>query len=223
MGRYTTKEDDVDRISTSVYVTNFPNNVSAKELFLACKQYGHVVDSYISVMKSKIRLKDSMQNMIRSKGPNGLEHRYKLVDKVNQILKIVCKHHQVSTPFDNISVKWTKSEKTGYGFKMEGSLADLGRNLGTHGRERRWKYHQDGTVENVLDIGVKFNFWNLQCAKLIPYRGHMRVRAKKLRRVNGRRLFATKDNGGHSVIKAIYGSHMEILRIFGCNGANYVG
>ncbi|GJU24428.1 nucleotide-binding alpha-beta plait domain-containing protein [Tanacetum coccineum] len=40
MGRYTTKEDDVDRISTSVYVTNFPDNVSAKELFLACKQYG---------------------------------------------------------------------------------------------------------------------------------------------------------------------------------------
>ncbi|GJV94142.1 nucleotide-binding alpha-beta plait domain-containing protein [Tanacetum coccineum] len=53
MGRYTTKEDDVDRISTSVYVTNFPDNVSAKELFLACKQYGHVVDSYIPVKKSK--------------------------------------------------------------------------------------------------------------------------------------------------------------------------
>ncbi|GJS34497.1 nucleotide-binding alpha-beta plait domain-containing protein [Tanacetum coccineum] len=51
--RYTTKEDDVDRISTSVYVTNFPDNVSAKELFLACKQYGHVVDSYIPVKKSK--------------------------------------------------------------------------------------------------------------------------------------------------------------------------
>ncbi|GKG02703.1 nucleotide-binding alpha-beta plait domain-containing protein, partial [Tanacetum coccineum] len=54
MGRYTiTKEDDVDRISTSVYVTNFPDNVSAKELFLACKQYGHVVDSYKPVKKSK--------------------------------------------------------------------------------------------------------------------------------------------------------------------------
>ncbi|GJW22321.1 nucleotide-binding alpha-beta plait domain-containing protein [Tanacetum coccineum] len=53
MGRYTTKEDDVDRISTSVYVTNFSDNVSAKELFLACKQYGHVVDSYIPVKKSK--------------------------------------------------------------------------------------------------------------------------------------------------------------------------
>ncbi|GJX49105.1 nucleotide-binding alpha-beta plait domain-containing protein [Tanacetum coccineum] len=36
-----------------VYVTNFPDNVSAKELFLACKQYGHVVDSYIPVKKSK--------------------------------------------------------------------------------------------------------------------------------------------------------------------------
>ncbi|GJZ08813.1 nucleotide-binding alpha-beta plait domain-containing protein [Tanacetum coccineum] len=53
MGRYTTKEDDVDRISTSIYVTNFPDNVSAKELFLACKQYGHVVDSYIPVKNQR--------------------------------------------------------------------------------------------------------------------------------------------------------------------------
>nr|GFA42105.1 nucleotide-binding alpha-beta plait domain-containing protein [Tanacetum cinerariifolium] len=53
MGRYTTKEDDVDRISTSVYVTNFPDSSSAKDLFQACIQYGHVVDSYIPSKKSK--------------------------------------------------------------------------------------------------------------------------------------------------------------------------
>ncbi|GJV99842.1 nucleotide-binding alpha-beta plait domain-containing protein [Tanacetum coccineum] len=53
MGSYRTKEDDVARISTSVYITNFPEATSAKELFQACKQYGHVVDSFIPHKKSK--------------------------------------------------------------------------------------------------------------------------------------------------------------------------
>ncbi|GKC26509.1 nucleotide-binding alpha-beta plait domain-containing protein, partial [Tanacetum coccineum] len=70
MGRYTTKEDDVDMISTYVYITNFPDNVSAKELFLACKQYGHVVDSYIPVKKSKYG-KRLHANIARFQRPNG--------------------------------------------------------------------------------------------------------------------------------------------------------
>nr|GEW95664.1 RNA-directed DNA polymerase, eukaryota, reverse transcriptase zinc-binding domain protein [Tanacetum cinerariifolium] len=47
------KEDDLFRISTSIYVTNFPESYSAKELFQVCKQYGHVVDSFIPAKKSK--------------------------------------------------------------------------------------------------------------------------------------------------------------------------
>nr|GFB77823.1 nucleotide-binding alpha-beta plait domain-containing protein [Tanacetum cinerariifolium] len=47
------KRGDVDRISTSVFITNFPMSTSAKELFQACKQYGHVVDSFIPNKKSK--------------------------------------------------------------------------------------------------------------------------------------------------------------------------
>nr|GEU64493.1 RNA-directed DNA polymerase, eukaryota, reverse transcriptase zinc-binding domain protein [Tanacetum cinerariifolium] len=42
MGSYHTKEDDVAKISTSIYITNFPESLSAKELFHACKQYGNV-------------------------------------------------------------------------------------------------------------------------------------------------------------------------------------
>ncbi|GJX32206.1 nucleotide-binding alpha-beta plait domain-containing protein [Tanacetum coccineum] len=53
MGSYKTKEDDVARISTSVYIMNFPEMLSAKELFHACNQYGHVVDSFIPTKKSK--------------------------------------------------------------------------------------------------------------------------------------------------------------------------
>nr|GEV40628.1 putative RNA-directed DNA polymerase, eukaryota, reverse transcriptase zinc-binding domain protein [Tanacetum cinerariifolium] len=53
MGRYTTKEEDVAKISTSLFITNFPESTSAKELFNVCKQYGHVVDTFIPTKRSK--------------------------------------------------------------------------------------------------------------------------------------------------------------------------
>nr|GEZ75293.1 hypothetical protein [Tanacetum cinerariifolium] len=52
-GRYRSKEDDVAKISVNVFVTNFPENCSAKDLFYHCKQYGHVVDSFIPTKRSK--------------------------------------------------------------------------------------------------------------------------------------------------------------------------
>ncbi|GJY57693.1 nucleotide-binding alpha-beta plait domain-containing protein [Tanacetum coccineum] len=53
MGSFRTKEDDVDRIATSIFITNFPESTTAKDLFIACSQYGHVIDSYIPNKKSK--------------------------------------------------------------------------------------------------------------------------------------------------------------------------
>nr|GEZ20769.1 nucleotide-binding alpha-beta plait domain-containing protein [Tanacetum cinerariifolium] len=53
MGSYRSKEDDVSKISTSIYVTNFPETFSAKDLFHSCKAYGHVVDSFIPLKRSK--------------------------------------------------------------------------------------------------------------------------------------------------------------------------
>nr|GEX99612.1 RNA-directed DNA polymerase, eukaryota [Tanacetum cinerariifolium] len=53
MGIFRTREDNVGKISTSVYVTNFPESISSKELFNACKQYGHVVDSFIPTKRSR--------------------------------------------------------------------------------------------------------------------------------------------------------------------------
>nr|GEV20632.1 nucleotide-binding alpha-beta plait domain-containing protein [Tanacetum cinerariifolium] len=53
MGSYRSKEDDVSKISTSIYVTNFPETFSAKDLFHSCKVYGHVVDSFIPLKRSK--------------------------------------------------------------------------------------------------------------------------------------------------------------------------
>nr|GEV68845.1 putative retrovirus-related Pol polyprotein from transposon TNT 1-94 [Tanacetum cinerariifolium] len=47
------KEDDVMKISTTMFVTNFPDESIAKELFRACSVYGHVVDSYIPNKRAK--------------------------------------------------------------------------------------------------------------------------------------------------------------------------
>nr|GEW98108.1 RNA-directed DNA polymerase, eukaryota [Tanacetum cinerariifolium] len=48
------KKDDVQKISSSVFVTNFPEQFSAKDLWNTCKVYGHVVDTYIPDRRSKI-------------------------------------------------------------------------------------------------------------------------------------------------------------------------
>ncbi|GJS10728.1 RNA-directed DNA polymerase, eukaryota [Tanacetum coccineum] len=50
---YKSKENDVAKISTSIFVTNFPESTSAKDLFNACKVYGHVVDSFIPNKRAK--------------------------------------------------------------------------------------------------------------------------------------------------------------------------
>nr|GFB61961.1 ChaC-like family protein [Tanacetum cinerariifolium] len=46
-------EDEVLKISTSVFVTNFPDQYSAKDLWNTCKQYGYVVDVFIPNRRSK--------------------------------------------------------------------------------------------------------------------------------------------------------------------------
>nr|GEW96380.1 RNA-directed DNA polymerase, eukaryota, reverse transcriptase zinc-binding domain protein [Tanacetum cinerariifolium] len=53
MGSYRSKEDEVVKISTSVFVANFPDSFGAKNLWNTCKQYGRVVDAYIPYRRSK--------------------------------------------------------------------------------------------------------------------------------------------------------------------------
>nr|GEY34132.1 nucleotide-binding alpha-beta plait domain-containing protein [Tanacetum cinerariifolium] len=53
MGSFRSKEDDVNRITTSFFVLSFPDSFSAKDLFSSCKQFGHAVDSYIPLKRTK--------------------------------------------------------------------------------------------------------------------------------------------------------------------------
>nr|GEV70726.1 RNA-directed DNA polymerase, eukaryota [Tanacetum cinerariifolium] len=49
----TSKEDLTQKISKSIFVTNFPDHISARDLWGTCKAYGTVLDVYIPYKKSK--------------------------------------------------------------------------------------------------------------------------------------------------------------------------
>ncbi|GJT57124.1 RNA-directed DNA polymerase, eukaryota [Tanacetum coccineum] len=52
-GDHRSKEDEVMKLSSSIFVTNFPENFSAKELWTICNQYESVVDAFIPDKRSK--------------------------------------------------------------------------------------------------------------------------------------------------------------------------
>nr|GEX04223.1 RNA-directed DNA polymerase, eukaryota [Tanacetum cinerariifolium] len=62
------KEDDVQKISTSVFVTNFPDGYGAKDLWTTCKLYGHVVDVFIPDRRTKAG--NQVQNVGMKECPN---------------------------------------------------------------------------------------------------------------------------------------------------------
>nr|GEV57284.1 RNA-directed DNA polymerase, eukaryota [Tanacetum cinerariifolium] len=53
-GSQRSKEDDVQKISMSVFVTNFPDGYGAKDLWNTCKLYGHVVNIFIPDRRTKV-------------------------------------------------------------------------------------------------------------------------------------------------------------------------
>nr|GEX29831.1 nucleotide-binding alpha-beta plait domain-containing protein [Tanacetum cinerariifolium] len=54
MGALRSKEDDVQQISTSIFVTNFPEQFTAHDLLSTCNQYGNVIDAFIPNRRSKL-------------------------------------------------------------------------------------------------------------------------------------------------------------------------
>ncbi|PWA45386.1 hypothetical protein CTI12_AA518330 [Artemisia annua] len=47
------KEDHVQQISTSIFITNFPEQFSFRDLWKVCQDYGRVIDAYIPNRRSK--------------------------------------------------------------------------------------------------------------------------------------------------------------------------
>ncbi|GJS32797.1 RNA-directed DNA polymerase, eukaryota [Tanacetum coccineum] len=65
MGSFHSKEDDVSKISTSIFVTNFPDSFSAKDLFHSCKQYGHG-HSFIPTKRTKDVIGKSFVSVVKT-------------------------------------------------------------------------------------------------------------------------------------------------------------
>nr|GEZ15035.1 nucleotide-binding alpha-beta plait domain-containing protein [Tanacetum cinerariifolium] len=67
-GSQGSKEDDVQKISTSVFVTNFLDGYGVKDIWNTCKLYGHVVDVFIPDRKMKAG--NQVQNVGMEECPN---------------------------------------------------------------------------------------------------------------------------------------------------------
>ncbi|GKA81145.1 nucleotide-binding alpha-beta plait domain-containing protein [Tanacetum coccineum] len=124
MGTFRSKEDDVAKISISVFVTNFPDSISSKDLFNACKQYGHVVDSFIATKRSKA---GKRFGFVRIYLPVNVEtvnivtdRRFRLALKFEQVkFFLVCEEAQASndnpSPVPNAINKRSKTGGSHFG------------------------------------------------------------------------------------------------------------
>nr|GEZ32355.1 retrovirus-related Pol polyprotein from transposon TNT 1-94 [Tanacetum cinerariifolium] len=76
--------DRVQNISHSIYVTNFPDSATSRDLWNACSVYGTVVDVFIPLKKSKVDFQDSPDDEEDAKSSqeymNDLEEEYQRRD-----------------------------------------------------------------------------------------------------------------------------------------------
>ncbi|GJZ16677.1 putative reverse transcriptase domain-containing protein [Tanacetum coccineum] len=74
---FNSKEDQTQRISKSVFVTNFPEHFSARDLWNVCMAYGNVIDVFIPFKRSKSGKKIAFVHFIR-------------VDKLERLIENLC-------------------------------------------------------------------------------------------------------------------------------------
>nr|GEV65610.1 RNA-directed DNA polymerase, eukaryota [Tanacetum cinerariifolium] len=88
-GSQRSKEDDVQKISTFVFVINFPDGYGAKDLWNTCKLYGHVVDVFISDRRTKDGKRFGFVRFLKvnSKGTYNVNHGAK--DMTNSYANVV--------------------------------------------------------------------------------------------------------------------------------------
>ncbi|GJY44142.1 nucleotide-binding alpha-beta plait domain-containing protein, partial [Tanacetum coccineum] len=80
------KEDEVQKISISIFVTNFPDTFNAKDLWRVCNQYGNVVDTFIPDKRSKSDKRFGFVRFI----------------KIASVERLVNKHGQGEVPMEKV-------------------------------------------------------------------------------------------------------------------------
>ncbi|GJQ92235.1 RNA-directed DNA polymerase, eukaryota, nucleotide-binding alpha-beta plait domain protein [Tanacetum coccineum] len=73
------KEDQTCKIFKSVFVTNFPDHIRARDLWNVCNEYGSVIDAYIPSKRSKLGKRYAFIRFIKV---FNLEH---LIENLNTI------------------------------------------------------------------------------------------------------------------------------------------
>ncbi|GJU61238.1 RNA-directed DNA polymerase, eukaryota [Tanacetum coccineum] len=182
----TFREDDVQQISTSVFVINLPNQFSAKDLWNTCKQYGYVVDAFIPNRRSKAGAplngshnqannRDSKNNLgavYKDKGLNGSSNSYAHVVKVSQSqyvkdfaslpnLKVV----MVNEGFDNIELKYMGGYWVMIKFQLDEAKKIFQSNAGigtwfSKIQQASTDFFVEGRVAWVEIEGIPLNMWS---------------------------------------------------------------
>ncbi|GJR61793.1 RNA-directed DNA polymerase, eukaryota [Tanacetum coccineum] len=88
--RYPSKEDQAHKISKSVFVTNFPDHFSARDLWNVCVAYGKVIDVFIPFKRSKTGKKFAFVRFIR------MDNMERLIENLSTIWIVkFCLHANV--------------------------------------------------------------------------------------------------------------------------------
>nr|GFC67053.1 nucleotide-binding alpha-beta plait domain-containing protein [Tanacetum cinerariifolium] len=80
------KEEEVQKISTSIFVTDFPDKFSTKDLWNVCNQYGSVVDAFIpnkKYLSGSFKLHENVARFLR---PSLNKNHHQYINKVENKL-----------------------------------------------------------------------------------------------------------------------------------------
>nr|GEU47866.1 nucleotide-binding alpha-beta plait domain-containing protein [Tanacetum cinerariifolium] len=138
MGSYRSKEDEVLKISTSIFVANFSDSFGAKDLWNTCKQYGQVVDAYIPYRRSKEGKRFGFVRFIKVLDVDRLVNnlctvwvgRYKLQANIHRFQREHLKRHSSLYNIDGVkrgnlgdtyNSNWVKGAANSYAHVVKGS------------------------------------------------------------------------------------------------------
>nr|GEY50572.1 RNA-directed DNA polymerase, eukaryota, reverse transcriptase zinc-binding domain protein [Tanacetum cinerariifolium] len=133
-----TKEDDLAKISTSLFVTNFSDTCSAKDLFNSCKQYGHVVDAYIPLKRSKAGKRFGFVRFINV---------FSVERLVNNLCTVWIGHHRLHANITRFQIPLVKENKSA---SLNGG--DLNFNSKTNGSTYVYRNQKDSGGQSYVNV-----------------------------------------------------------------------
>nr|GEW12125.1 RNA-directed DNA polymerase, eukaryota, reverse transcriptase zinc-binding domain protein [Tanacetum cinerariifolium] len=209
MSSFRSKEDDVAKISTSVYVTNFPESISAKELFNSCKIYRHVVDSFIPSKRAKNGKRFGFVRFINVFNAERL---------VNNLCTVWIDRYKLQANIARFQRTMASRSYAGVGGNMSWKQSWIETVDKIKKRLSKWKMNTLSIggrltlIKSVLGSTPLYHFSlfkvpmgvlnNIESLRSQFFNGHG-LNSKKATWVNWKKALASKDRGG--VIQALHG------------------